>query len=286
MKAFNLIISLLCMLSAFSQSGSPTSAESLSRDGFTLVDIENEDYWYVQAKDVATFSTSTQGTISGLLDDFGFGISSGRADVVQISGSIYAVVFRGIDNDEFLRTFSVDSDGNVVVWNIDEFEFDANSASLPQIINISGDIYAITYSDANSDGILITVNIDSSGAISGSTIDSLEFDTTQGKYPKIINVSGDIYAIAYAGSGNDGMLITVDINSTGAIENSVVNSFEFQTTEGGFPYIISIVGNVYAITYEGPNDDIYVSSFQIESDGSINTTIVDTYNLAASNSFF
>jgi len=133
-----------------------------------------------------------------------------------------------------LRTFSVDSDGNVVVWNIDEFEFDTNSASLPQIINISGDIYAITYSDANSDGILITVNIDSSGAISGSTIDSLEFDTTQGKYPKIINVSGDIYAI----------------------------------------------------TYEGPNDDIYVSSFQIESDGSINTTIVDTYNLAASNSFF
>ncbi|RMZ50183.1 hypothetical protein EB822_09665 [Flavobacteriaceae bacterium PRS1] len=72
------------MLSAFSQSGSPTSAESLSRDRFTLVDIENEDYWYVQAKDVVTFSTGTQGTISGLLDDFGFGISSGRADVVQI----------------------------------------------------------------------------------------------------------------------------------------------------------------------------------------------------------
>ena len=74
------------------------------------------------------------------MDDFGFGISSWRADVVQISGSIYAAVFRGVDNDGFVRTFSIDSDGNAVVWNIDEFEFDTNSESLPQIINISGDI--------------------------------------------------------------------------------------------------------------------------------------------------
>ena len=44
--------------------------------------------------------------------------------------------------------------------------------------------------------------------------DNFEFDDDKGKEPKIIHVSGDIYAIVYKGGGDKGYLETVEINST------------------------------------------------------------------------
>ena len=46
-------------------------------------------------------------------------------------------------------------------------------------------------------------------------VDSLEFDIKQGKTPDIFHVSGDIYAIAYAGDGDDGFLKTIEITMAG-----------------------------------------------------------------------
>jgi len=42
-------------------------------------------------------------------------------------------------------------------------------------------------------------------------VDTLEFDTDNGKVPDIIHVSGNIYAIAYQGDGDLGTLKTVQI---------------------------------------------------------------------------
>jgi hypothetical protein len=40
----------------------------------------------------------------------------------------------------------------------------------------------------------------------------LEFDTVNGTGPDIIQVAGSIFAIAYAGSGSDGFLTTVEFD--------------------------------------------------------------------------
>ena len=46
----------------------------------------------------------------------------------------------------------------------------------------------------------------------------MEFDTVQGEAPSIIHVSGDIYAIAYSGGGNDGFGLTIALSLLSASE--------------------------------------------------------------------
>ena len=60
-------------------------------------------------------------------------------------------------------------------------------------------MYAIAYRGSGSDGFVRTITIDSSGNVSNSVTDTLEFDTSAGDTPDIVHVSGDYYAIAYQG---------------------------------------------------------------------------------------
>ncbi|MFC1969086.1 hypothetical protein ACFLVF_01180, partial [Chloroflexota bacterium] len=99
--------------------------------------------------------------------------------------------------------------------------------------------------------------------------DTLEFDTTDGRVPSITHVSGDIYAIAYQGDGDDGMLITVEIASSGAITDTVVDTLEFDTTDGMMPDMIQANGVIYAIAYQGNGDYGMLQTVMILSDGTI-----------------
>ncbi|GAJ10728.1 unnamed protein product [marine sediment metagenome] len=126
---------------------------------------------------------------------------------------------------------------------IDTLEFDPAHGNHPEIIHISGDVYAIAYCKTNAPrpGYLKTVSIDSGGVI-GTVIDTLEFDAGGGVNPSIIHISGDIYAIAYSGPDSDGWLATVEISSAGAIADTIIDSHEFDTSLGGSPHIIHISG--------------------------------------------
>ena len=72
--------------------------------------------------------------------------------------------------------------------------------------------------------------------------DTLEFDTLKGLVPDIIPISGDVYAIAYAGDGDDGFLKTVQIATNGQITDNVTDTLEFDTLKGLAPDIIPIYG--------------------------------------------
>ena len=96
-------------------------------------------------------------------------------------------------------------------------------------------------------GFLKTVDIANSGQITDTVIDNLDFDTVNGQYPNILNVYGDIYAIAYAGVRDDGFLKTVEVTSNGQITDIVIDTLEFDTFAGLNPNIIHISGNVYAL---------------------------------------
>ncbi|MEO2086685.1 MAG: Ig-like domain-containing protein, partial [Acidimicrobiales bacterium] len=110
-----------------------------------------------------------------------------------------------------------------------------------------------------------------SGAI-GSVQHSYEFDSSDGKDVKIVHVSGDIYVIAYKGTGNHGILKTVNINSTGTITapSSVTNdSYEFDGTKGEQPDIIQVDSDTYAIAYRDTAKDGILKTVTIGSDGEI-----------------
>ncbi len=110
-----------------------------------------------------------------------------------------------------MKTEEIESDGQITSSVLDTLEFDTADGYEPNIIYVDGDIYAIAYGGSDSDGVLITVEIATDGEVSDSVIDTLEFDTSYGREPNLIHISGDVYAIAYRGPGNDGFLKTVSI---------------------------------------------------------------------------
>ena len=69
-------------------------------------------------------------------------------------------------------------------------------------------------------------------------MDSLEFDPVKGKTPSMIHVSGDIYAIAYSGDGDHGFLKTVKITSNGQIDDTVLDTLEFDVVKGKTTHIV------------------------------------------------
>jgi len=64
-------------------------------------------------------------------------------------------------------------------------------------------------------GDLKTISISAGGDIAGAAIDTLQFDSSSGYEPVILNVSGSIYAIAYRGPGSDGFVRTLEIAESG-----------------------------------------------------------------------
>ena len=147
-------------------------------------------------------------------------------------------------------TGTAQADAGTISGVIDTSVFDGTRGWEPSIVHISGDIYALAYEGADSgvdggnDGFLKTVEIGTDGDIK-LVQDTFEFDTTQGTKPDLIHVTGDIYAIAYEGSGDDGILKTVEIATDGQITEPVEDTLIFDSTKGKYPEIINISSNVF-----------------------------------------
>jgi hypothetical protein len=223
---------------------------------------------------------------NAVIDTFEHNTSRGNEpDIIHISGDVYAIAYRGPGNDGFISTVEIDSAGVITGSVIDQLEYDTSQGKQPDIIPISGDIYAIAYRGNGDDGWVATVDIDSAGTIANSVVDSFEFNTSQGVHPAIVNVTGDVYAIAYQGAGSDGFISTVDIDASGTITSPVLDAFEYETTNGRNPDIINIDSNTVAVTYRGDGGDGFVATFDIGGTGSI-SAIVDTLEFNTTNGDF
>ncbi len=198
-------------------------------------------------------------------------------NIIHVSGNIYAIAYQGESDDGYLKTVEIADNGDINVAVKDSLEFDIKNGYEPNIIHVSGNIYAIAYGGDKDDGYLKTVEIADNGDITDTVIDTLEFDTDKCYESNIIHVSGNIYAIAYQGENGDGFLKTVEIADNGNINDTVVDSFEFDTDQGYEPNIIHVSGNIYAIAYQGENDDAFLKTVQIADNGDINDTAIDNF---------
>ncbi len=225
-----------------------------------------------------TIEIDTNGSITpSVIDSLEFDTAQGRyPDLLHISGDVYAVAYSGNGNDGFLKTVEIDTSGNITNTVIDTLEFDTGQALFPDIVHISGNFYAIAYQGPRNDGWLKTVEIDTSGNITNSTVDSWEYDTGNGREPSMINVSGTTFAIVSRGGGGDGFVDTITISSSGVITKSIIDTLEYDTAYGGLPNIINISGDIYAIVYRGNGDDGWLKTIDIDSSGNITNTVVDS----------
>lgn len=197
-------------------------------------------------------------------------------DPIMISNSIIAVVYRDVANQGKIITASIAADGQIGAATIDDKNAWAANCNNPTIVNVSGDIFAISYSDNVYDGHVCTMDIDAAGAISAAVVDTLEFDVAQGTDPRICKTVGNIFAIAYRGPGDDGWLCTVTISNAGAIGAAVEDTLEFDTVSCYWPDIIHLGSGIVAIAYQGELYDGFMVTAQIETDGQIGATVIDS----------
>jgi hypothetical protein len=199
-------------------------------------------------------------------------------DITNVANDIYAIVSQGLNGDGYLRTLTIQNNGDISNIVIDVLEYDRLDGYDNKIINVAGNIFAIIYRGPNNHGYIKTVEILNTGEIKDDTIiDTLVFDNSRCYEPNIIHIAGDYYAIAYRGPDDDGFIKTVEISNTGQITDATIDTLEFEGNYCMEPNTILVSGNVYVIAYCGPGYDGYVKTVSIMGNGDIVDTVIDFY---------
>lgn len=195
-------------------------------------------------------------TSSGYIDLYNFDSSCKTPKMIQVNGSsgIVSIVYPrpSSANRLYMKTVQIDSDGRINKTAIDTRVLDTNISLSPDIVCVKGNVYAVVYGvTAASNGMLISVNISTTGII--STLNKKLIFTDVMIESEIIKVvkSTDIYVIVYNCLGDDGGLRTVRITDTGIVSD-VSYHIWYDDDDGGSPEIINIKDNIYALVYAGP----------------------------------
>jgi prepilin-type N-terminal cleavage/methylation domain-containing protein len=194
-------------------------------------------------------------------------------DAIKVSDTVTAVAFTSADGggQGILHTVSVDSSGPVGDGFMQSLVFEAGQCGQPDLIHVSGDIYAVVYSGPGNDGWIKTVNIDGTTGAMTLTGYQLEFDTTYGAEPSIVKVGDGLFAVAYRGSGNNGDLKSLSIDAAGVIT-------ELDGLSGGFdnncykPALITIDSTTLAVAYSGSGSDGWLKTISIDASGMLSLT--------------
>jgi len=147
--------------------------------------------------------------------------------------------------------------------------------------HVTGVCYAVAFEDEAHNGQIVSKLILADGTISNGYEDILEFSTGACNTPDFIHVSGDVFAIVYQGTDQDGFCVTVSIDAAGTISNAVLSSFEFDTGNTYHPRIRHVYGNVYAIFYQSATSAGSIATITIAADGTITQSTIHTANFIA-----
>jgi len=232
---------------------------------------------------LVTVDIGTAGAIgAAVIDSFEFDAGQvSKPTIVHVSGDVFAIAYGGVDVDGFLVTVEITTAGAIGAAVIDSFEFDAVNCDAPDIIHVSGDVFAIVYQGVDADGWLVTVEITTDGAIGAAVIDTLEFDVTSCTTPDIVHVSGDVFAIVYRGPTNYGYLVTVEITTAGAIGAAAIDTLTFESVNCASPDIVNISGDIFAIVFQGEAFDGWLVTVEITTAGAIGAAIIDNFEFDA-----
>jgi len=198
--------------------------------------------------------------------------------VIHINNNVYAITYHsGKENKPGkgkIAVISCDIEGHLS--KIRGFTFNNDGCYTPRITHVSGDVYAIAYRGElnfiEDLGVVTTISITPDGT-SVSKINDLSFNNIYCENPYFINISGNIYAIAYQGSGGNpgnGILTTVSISSDG---DTILKINDFVFASKCYEVIIHrFIYNKYFLIYTDSGTESskgWLRTVEIESDGTI-----------------
>ncbi|MFA5102523.1 MAG: LamG domain-containing protein [Candidatus Thermoplasmatota archaeon] len=228
---------------------------------------------------LSTVEIDTEGTVT-YHQNLTLGKSTGanicQPKIIQMTKNICLVSF--IDNKYYvnLQTINISSNGSLAYMNQLVFteKSSTNSPNRPSLAKITETLCAIAYWAPLSGGLLKTVEVSSTGKIT-DTGKTMQYDPVStgvdSREPCLLHVTGNVYALAYRGPLNHGILKTFFITPEGNITDTG-HMIEFDSTAGYEPSLVQVSKNVIAVAYRNTLSYGVVKTFSIFPDGSITWT--------------
>ena len=254
----------------------------------SLVQVDSDTYALAHSGSggdgyISTFTISSDGASIVEVNSLEHDTNQGQYNsLVQVDSDTYALAYSGLENDGYISTFTIDSDGTITPIRIQDhanhasasanLEHDTSDGNHNSLVQVDSDTYALAYKGVNHDGYISTFTISSSGAITAVRTQSggnnLEHDGSNGLHNSLLQIDSDTYALAYTGDGSDGYISTFTISSDGAsiVE---VNSLEHDSVHGTYNSLLQIDFDTYALAYTSIGKDGWVSTFTIKSNNGI-----------------
>jgi hypothetical protein len=212
---------------------------------------------------IKTLTINGQGTIGkSWLDTLKYDKGMSQCNsVTRVAADVFAIAYSGPDSDGWLVTVNVTPDGIIGNSVIDTLEFDTIFCQYPQIINVCGSVYAVSYLRG---GVRVaTFSIDDTGTI-GNLTGNIQIAAGALRFPDIVSVSPNLIAIVWnsSGPGADGFIATVPVDSMGNI-SAVRDIRIYDEYCQDYSRIIHVAGSVYCICYEGASGDGYATTIDI-----------------------
>jgi len=270
-----------------------TEVDSLEHDtekGWynSLVKVDSDTYALAYAGDgddgfISTFTINSAGDITAVkTQSLGNNLEHDTANgqynsLVQVDADTYALAYAGDGDDGFISTFTINSAGTITAVKTqsegNNLEHDTAKGTGNSLVQVDADTYALAYAGTNSDdGFISTFTIDSDGVITAvktqSEGNNLEHDTNNAKFNSLVQVDADTYALAYEGVADDGFISTFTISADGSTITEV-DSLEHDTAHSKNNSLVQVDSDTYALAYRGAGDDGFISTFTIDSAGTI-----------------
>jgi len=243
----------------------------------SLVQVDSDTYAlaYTGADDdgyIATFTISADGTsiteVTSLEHDTGEALHN---SLVQVDSDTYAIAYAGQNHNGHITTFTISANGSSIT-KISSLEHDAVRGTHNSFIQVDSDTYALAYCGDSQDGYITTFTITVDGS-SITKVASLEHDLTIGYWNSFIKVDSDTYALTYRGVDVDGYITTFTIAADGSSITKVA-SFEYDIVKGNNNSLVKVDSDTYALAYTGEQNDGFITTFTIQSDGSMGSTTI------------
>ena len=231
----------------------------------------------------------------------------GTNAIAKINATTYALAYAGADNDGFITTYSIATDGTISA--LGTVEHDTADALHHSMVyrdtqgtdctnNYLGCVGQLILSyEANANDLTVSTfnyTTNNSGPGSSGGIIPIKAVLTAGAAPvellatnvatpnSLVQIDSDAFAVAHADAAGDGTVTTFIVNSSGAILTKWLQTYEYGNTgsiSGTAPTqeIIKIDADTFAVANRGAGDDGFISTFDINGTGAISTSVAQNH---------
>ena len=192
--------------------------------------------------------------------------------LVQINDSTTVIAFEGKDYDGMIATLKIKSDGVIELLN--KLEHDTSQGRFNSLVKVDDNTVALAYEGYNK-GSLNTFDIAADGAITEIASHTYATGSGAGSHNHLIRLNAQTFVLAYKGASSDGYINTYAISDDGKTITKK-KELEHDTNQNAYNSLLRTGPNSVMLAYSGVNDDGFIKSFDITTDG---TTITQNINL-------